>query len=835
MLNCGHCSARFPDANSLIKHLRNKCPNVRSLCDGASYKCGQDCYEKFDSLNTLRMHLNRTHMSSINLQNVNAVIPEQTLTVSDNNNSVCVNKVDRQDSGISNLSFKENETCTSDEVLDQNTSMRNNLKILNSETALLVSSFLADPLLPKSSVELFITSMSSYVAKVIPLILQDLSQAGQEQGSVRNCKTNVEGLVSDLTQSVHNFSNEYKWNKYFKGIGTYIEPEVYQTTTEPRHELIRGKRKQIIGTGQFIPLRFVLQKFLSIPGVLKSIDDYVECCLRSKVVTNIVCTSTWLSIIQLLENDVKMFPLFLYYDDYETGNPLGSHAGIHKLGAVYASIACLPPHLASQLKYIFLFALFYSSDRSKDGGNFNCFHKIIDELNFLSGTGIDLNIAGYFHGRVKFQLVSILGDNLGLHSILGFVENFTANYPCRFCRSHKSEIKTMCNEDLSTLRTESNYMSDLNLQNFTETGIKEESLWRKVIGFDMFKQVSVDIMHDILEGVARYAMVEVLKGLLSKKYFTLEDLNYRISFFNYGPDSNCKPPQFTETGANIKWKMSAMEAFNFIKYFPCFVSHKVPSEDQHWTFYLSLRKLLELAMTDAVHPEICDELRETVKEFNSLYMILSNSHLKPKFHHLVHYPGVMERLGPLPNLWSMRFEAKHRISKVSARTSCNRINLTKTLAIKHQLQLNHVFLKNEIAPNVEISNSRKIIKDPDIVNSLCSQFCLQFDVKIFSINFITINGIKYQEKTCITLNIDEISGEPNFIEITDILYDDDSKEVYFGGFSLETLFLDPHVCSYCVNKSNKKIYFSYGDMAYYKPNTLTKLPPYGWWYVVPRF
>lgn len=69
-------------------------------------------------------------------------------------------------------------------------------------------------------------------------------------------------------------------------------------------------------------------------------------------------------------------------------------------------------------------------------------------------------------------------------------------------------------------------------------------------------------------------MKEVLKGLLCKKYITLEELNNRIGFFKYGPDSNCKPPQLCkESGHIVKWKMSAMEAYNFIRYFPCFVSH----------------------------------------------------------------------------------------------------------------------------------------------------------------------------------------------------------------------------------------------------------------------
>lgn len=72
--------------------------------------------------------------------------------------------------------------------------------------------------------------MSSYVANVMPLILQNYSQVGLEQRCELHSKPNVDGLVFDVTQSVNNFSSEYKWNKYFKNLGTYIEPEEYQTT-----------------------------------------------------------------------------------------------------------------------------------------------------------------------------------------------------------------------------------------------------------------------------------------------------------------------------------------------------------------------------------------------------------------------------------------------------------------------------------------------------------------------------------------------------------------------------------------------------------------------------
>lgn len=48
----------------------------------------------------------------------------------------------------------------------------------------------------------------------------------------------------------------------------------------------------------------------------------------------------------------------LYYDDFETANPLGSKKGIHKLGCVYFILRNLPPKLNSVLMNIHLETLF---------------------------------------------------------------------------------------------------------------------------------------------------------------------------------------------------------------------------------------------------------------------------------------------------------------------------------------------------------------------------------------------------------------------------------------------------------------------------------------------
>lgn len=93
-----------------------------------------------------------------------------------------------------------------------------------------------------------------------------------------------------------------------------------------------------------------------------------------------------------------IFPLFLYFDEFEPNNPLGSHRGIAKCGAVNVSIPCLPPEFQSKLDNIFLFSLFNTLDREKFK-NDSIFSKIIEELDFLETTGITVN-----DGQLELQI-----------------------------------------------------------------------------------------------------------------------------------------------------------------------------------------------------------------------------------------------------------------------------------------------------------------------------------------------------------------------------------------------------------------------------------------------
>lgn len=210
---------------------------------------------------------------------------------------------------------------------------------------------------------------------------------------------------------------------------------------------------------------------------------------------------------------------------------MGSHAGIHKLGAAYFSLAGIPLKYQSKLENIFLSMLCHSSDRISYG---NCavFNIVIEELKFLETEGIEV-ISNSKKYKIYFALALILGDNLAVNGILGFNESFSSRFFCRFCKATKEQCQTLCTSVSSLRRTKSNYYLDTRQLSETSKGIKERCIWNDLKSFHVIENVSCDIMHDVYEGICRYELGAIFNYFINKKIFTLQFLNERIKFFNY--------------------------------------------------------------------------------------------------------------------------------------------------------------------------------------------------------------------------------------------------------------------------------------------------------------
>lgn len=170
---------------------------------------------------------------------------------------------------------------------------------------------------------------------------------------------------------------------------------------------------------------------------------------------------------------------YIFQDDFVYGNPLGSHTSSTKLGAVYSMIACLPRNLASKLNYILLTILYISEERKKYSTYEKLFGTLVAELNILRNKGISITVDNKIH-TIYFQLVLILGDNLGLNSILSSIECFRGTTACRVCSAPAEEIKVLIREKLELIRRKESYFLDYMRNNASISSVKDNSIFNKV-------------------------------------------------------------------------------------------------------------------------------------------------------------------------------------------------------------------------------------------------------------------------------------------------------------------------------------------------------------------
>jgi len=119
-------------------------------------------------------------------------------------------------------------------------------------------------------------------------------------------------------------------------------------------------------------------------------------------------------------------------------------------------------------------------------------------------------------------VVQIVGDNLGLNQLFGFVESFCAHHFCRLCMADKAACSVICTDDGLQLRYREQYSQQLKcLQDGTLTtkdcGIKTSCLLNTLQYFHITDNVTVDVMHDLLEGIIPYELKLILHSFIFKE------------------------------------------------------------------------------------------------------------------------------------------------------------------------------------------------------------------------------------------------------------------------------------------------------------------------------
>ncbi len=122
----------------------------------------------------------------------------------------------------------------------------------------------------------------------------------------------------------------------------------------------------------------------------------------------------------LFQTESTSLSLILYQDAFEVVNPLGSGKTKHKILAVYLTLADLMPHNRSSTAHMQLALLCREQDLTYFGQDL-VMGSLVKDLKDLELNGVTLSDGNVYKGTS----CAIAGDNLGSHSIGGFVEYFS--------------------------------------------------------------------------------------------------------------------------------------------------------------------------------------------------------------------------------------------------------------------------------------------------------------------------------------------------------------------------------------------------------------------------
>lgn len=500
-----------------------------------------------------------------------------------------------------------------------------------------------------------------------------------------------------------------------------------------------------------------------------------------------------------------------FYDDFETANPLGSKRGVHKLGGIYFTIRNFSPKCNSCLTNIHLCALFHAQDVKTYGFDM-LLAPIVQDLRILESKGIYIPLfKEYIHGSI----VQVTGDNLAIHSLFGFVESFGARYCCRFCLAEKDDFQTEFSEDSPkiVLRTKEMHESHCQLISANPTlpyvfGVKKTSLLNSLQYFHTSDHFSVDIMHDILEGVAQYEMKLLLHYL--QTYVTPNNLALRIQSFNYGfMERNNKPPAVNLSEGSNDLGLNAIQSWCLLRNMPLIFGDLISTSDEHWYLLLLLLQIVNIAFSPVLTYGATIYLKHLIEEHHRLFkQLFPSKRLLPKHHLMIHYPHCIRSIGPILHSWCMRYEGKHNFFKKQLSFK----NITKTLATKHQ---------NQMAYIQELFNINRLDIGP---GSMVSVDVMEGGREVANLlpactNVMCVRWVKHQGFTFRTGLV--ICGKvelemPQFYQISSLIVKDDI--VLLVTFVIDTVCFDEHFHAYRVVKTGKgPIIFFLKDLEYYRP------------------
>lgn len=452
-------------------------------------------------------------------------------------------------------------------------------------------------------------------------------------------------------------------------------------------------------------------------------------------------------------------------DEFDVSCPIKSKAGIHKMIGVYFRILNQPPESRSRMNNIYLIALCNSHNMKSDDGDFDYIAEmIVNELKQLENNGfiVDNNI------ELNATLVNVLADNLGFHMCYGLTESFNAHYCCRFCECNKMDRQEQLEECPSKMRTKTSYEQCLTIVEKSRAidlkqsfGVKRPCVFNEIGSFHILENLTVDVMHDILEGVGSFLIDESLKWMCQNG-FTEDDVVAKVRDFNYGPISKKNKPSILAWDKS-KLGQSAIQVYCLLTNFPFIFVERESDLIPIWRPVQTLLGIMQIVFSDLITESDLRTLTKLIAEHLSSVKSTFDCRLKVKHHILTHYPTVIREMGPVIYMSMMRMDAKHKIFTDLARNTQNFVNITKTLAERHQNCI--AWSPYALFDQIETSKTSICFKkcvDFYKYERMLPNFLLRYVDELKELKFLHVNGTYFVQSLMVIF-------DKNLFEINHVL------------------------------------------------------------------
>ena len=299
-----------------------------------------------------------------------------------------------------------------------------------------------------------------------------------------------------------------------------------------------------------------------------------------------VCDGALFKNHRLFTNDPSALQIIAFFDELELCNPLGTH--VSYIAIMLFTLGNIDPRYRSSLKLIRLLIAATVPIVERHG---------IDEV--LQPFVLDLAEEGVnvsTNSEIKtFRggLLLCLGDNLGSNTLGGFKQSFSFSLRfCRTCYVTQDAYKSLSNPSQLELRSDDKHLHECSQiagplhDHYSRIyGINRRSALLDIPFFSMFNGgLAHDIMHGILEGVASLEMLLVLRHcILSKRYITLDEYNYRLINFDFNYMETNKPPSIDSRSVLADGKslrISASQSLLLLRIFPLLIGDVIPIDDK---------------------------------------------------------------------------------------------------------------------------------------------------------------------------------------------------------------------------------------------------------------